>query len=147
MRKRKSRGKLLVKNSKGLSASFFFIFLLVVSAFGWQFGEDCVLRGTVTYFGDSNRSGLSVKAFIHDHEVDSYETIDGRYELRIPPDDPATPSVKEGYVEGDPVVIKVNGFKASDFKASGGLHSRDLFVSASDVSNLTTWGKIKALFR
>ncbi|UCB53407.1 MAG: hypothetical protein JSV10_04850, partial [Candidatus Zixiibacteriota bacterium] len=62
-------------------------------------------------------------------------------------DDPATPSVKEGYAEGDPVVIKVNGFKAYDFKASGGIYTRNLFVSASDVSNLTTWGKIKALFR
>ena len=69
MRKRKSRGKLLVRNSKGLSASFFFILLLVVSAFGWQFGEDCVLKGTVTFFGDSNRSDLSVEAFIGDLKV------------------------------------------------------------------------------
>ena len=138
---------MLVRNSKGLSASFFFILLLVVSAFGWQFGEDCVLKGTVTFFGDSNRSDLSVEAFIGDLKVAYCQSEDGRYQLTIPPDDPTTASVREGYVEGDPGVIKVDGYKACDFEAFGGLHSRDLFVSASDVSNLTTWGKIKALFR
>lgn len=147
MHKTDLRGISLVRNFKELSTSFFVVILLFASASAWQFSEDCVLRGTVTYFGDSKRSELSVEAFIYDHKVGSCETENGQYELRIPPDDPATPSVREGYVEGDPVVIKVNGYKAGDFRASGGIHSRALFVSASDVSNLTTWGKIKALFR
>jgi hypothetical protein len=147
MRKTDLRGISLVRNFKELLTSFFAVIFLFASAAAWQSSEDCVLSGTVTYFGDSNASGLSVEAFIGDLKVASCQSQDGRYQLTIRPDDPATPSVREGYVEGDPVVIKVNGYKAGDFEASGGIHSRDLFVSASDVSNLTTWGKIKALFR
>jgi hypothetical protein len=141
------RGISLMRNFKELSTSFFVVILLFASAAAWQFSEDCVLTGTVTFFGDSNRSDLSLEAFIGDLKVASCQSEDGGYRLTIRPDDPATPSVREGYVEGDPLVIKVNGYKAGDFRASGGKQSRDLFVSASDVSNLTTWGKIKALFR
>jgi hypothetical protein len=147
MRKTDVRGILLVRNFNGVSTSFFVVILLFASAAAWQLADDCVLTGTVTYFGNSDVSGLSVKAFIGELEVASCQSKDGYYELRIPPDDPATPGVKDGFVEGDLVVIKVNGFKAYDFKASGGIYSQNLFVSASDVSNLTTWGKIKALFR
>ena len=136
-----------MRNFKGLSASFFFFLLLVGSAVAWQFADDCVLTGTVEYFGDSERSGLWVKAFIYDHEVASCQTDGGSYKLTIPPDDPATPHKKEGWVEGDLIVIKVNGIRAGAFKASGGVHLENLVVSASDVPNLTTWGKIKALFR
>jgi hypothetical protein len=147
MRKRKQRGKLLVKNLKGLSASVLLVFLLVVSAAAWQFGEDCVLRGTVRYFGDSSISGLSVRAFIHDHEVASCETDGGYYELRIPPDDPGTVQVKEGWEEGDRIIVKVKNTRVHEFEASAGIHQQELVLSASDVGNLTTWGKIKALFR
>jgi hypothetical protein len=147
MHKTDLRGISLVRNFKKWSTSFFVVIFLFASAAAWQFSEDCVLTGTVTYFGDSSASGLSIGAFIGDLKVASCQSEDGHYRLTIHPDDPATPSVKEGYVEGDPVVIKVNGYKAGDFRASGGIHSRALFVSASDVSNLTTWGKIKALFR
>ncbi|MGB2768802.1 MAG: hypothetical protein WBC88_03645 [Candidatus Zixiibacteriota bacterium] len=136
-----------MRNFKRLSASFFFVLLLVVSAFGWQFAEECVLTGTVEYFGDSERSGLWVKAFIYDHEVASCKTDDGLYELTIPPDNPTTPGVKEGYEEGDPIVIMVDGIRAAVVEASGGVHLENLVVSASDVPNLTTWGKIKALFK
>jgi len=147
MRKTNLRGISLVRNFKELSTSFFIFLFLFASVAAWQLSEDCVLSGTVTYFGDSSASGLSIEAFIGDQKVASCQSEDGRYQLTIHPDNPATPSVREGYVEGDPVVIKVNGYKAGDFRASGGTHSRALFVSASDVSNLTTWGKIKALFR
>lgn len=147
MRKTDLRGTSLVRNLKKLLTSFFVVILLFASAAAWQFAEDCIIKGTITYFGDSDRSELSVKAFIGDLEVASCESQNGYYQLTIPPDDPATPSEREGYVEGDPVVIQVNGYKAGDFEASGGIYSRDLFVSASDVSNLTTWGKIKALFK
>jgi hypothetical protein len=147
MRKTDLRGISLVRNFKELLTSFFVVIFLFASAAAWQFSEDCIVKGTITFFGDSDRSELSVKAFIKDLEVASCESQNGHYQLTIPPDDPATPGVREGYVEGDPVVIKVNGYKGGDFEASGGIHSRNLFVSASDVSNLTTWGKIKALFR
>ena len=72
-----------MRNFKGLSASFFFVLLLVVSAVAWQFADDCVLTGTVEYFGDSERSGLWVKAFIYDHEVASCQTDGGSYKLSI----------------------------------------------------------------
>ena len=137
----------MVRNLKRLPALLFFVFLLAMSAAAWQFGEDCVLTGTVEYRGDSERSGLSVIASIYDHEVASCKTDEGLYELRIPPDNPTTPGVREGYEEGDPIVIRVEGIRAAVVEASPGVHQQKLVVSASDVPNLTTWGKIKALFK
>jgi hypothetical protein len=136
-----------VRNLKRLPALFFFVFLLVAAASAWQSGEDCVLTGPVEYRGDSKLSDLSVTASIYDHEVASCKTDDGVYELRIAPDNPATPGVKEGYEEGDPIVIRVEGIRAAVVEARPGVRQQELVVSASDVPNLTTWGKIKALFK
>lgn len=107
----------------------------------------CHPWGKVEYRGDLAQSGLSVVAFIEGQEFAScLTTQNGEYGLLIPKDDPAT-SKKEGWAEEDVITIKVNGFSANPrFKAFAGAQEINLDVSPLDVK-LTTWGKIKALFR
>jgi hypothetical protein len=106
----------------------------------------CRPYGTVEYRGDLASDGIEVKAFIEEQEFASCLTMGGQYSLFIPKDDPAT-SKREGWSEGDIISIKVNGFLANPrFKAFAGAQKINLYVSTLDVK-LTTWGKIKALFR
>ncbi len=66
--------------------------------------------------------------------------------MAIPKDDPAT-AKKEGWAEGDIITIKVGGYTAlPSFKAFAGSQRRDLRVPTLGVE-LSTWGKIKALFK
>jgi hypothetical protein len=125
-----------------------FICILVFSAFSeaQESAWFCRPYGTVKYRGDSAPDGLKVVAFIDGMEFASCLTKDGEYSLLIPKDDPAT-SKKEGWSEEDVISIKVNGFLANPrFKAFAGVQEINLDVSPLDVK-LTTWGKIKALFR
>jgi len=106
----------------------------------------CRPYGTVKYRGDLASDGLKVVALIDGEEFASCLTKGGEYTLLIPKDDPAT-SKKEGWAEEDVITIKVNGFSANPrFKAFAGAQEINLDVSTLDVK-LTTWGKIKALFR
>lgn len=106
----------------------------------------CRPYGTIEYRGDLALDGLKVVAFIGGQEFDSCLTKDGGYSLLIPKDDLVTQK-KEGWAEDDIITIKVNGFSANPrFKAFAGAQQINLYVSTLDVK-LTTWGKIKALFR
>lgn len=107
----------------------------------------CQPYGTVEYRGDLAPGGSEVVAFIEGQKFASCLTNkDGEYNLLISKDDPVTPN-KEGWAEEDIITIKVNGFSANPrFKAFAGAQKIDLSVSTLDVK-LTTWGKIKALFR
>ena len=70
----------------------------------------------------------------------------GRTVVLIPKDDPST-SKKEGWADGDTITIKVDGFTTvPSFAAFSGTKKIDLFLPSLDVK-LTTWGKIKALFK
>jgi hypothetical protein len=125
-----------------------FIFLLGFSAFSvaQESAWFCRPYGTIEYRGDLAPDGLKVVAFIGGEEFASCLTKDGEYSLLIPKDDPVT-SKKEGWSEEDIITIKVNGFSANPrFKAFAGTRQINLYVSTLDVK-LTTWGKIKALFR
>jgi hypothetical protein len=106
----------------------------------------CRPYGAVEYRGDLAPDGLKVVAFIGEQEFASCLTKDGEYSLLIPKDDPVT-AKKEGWAEEDIITIKVNGFSANPrFPAFEGAKQINLYVSTLDVK-LTTWGKIKALFR
>jgi len=106
----------------------------------------CHPWGTIEYRGDLAPDGLKVAAFIEGEEFASCLTKGGEYSLLIPKDDPVT-AKKEGWSEEDVIAIKVNGFSASPiFDAFAGTKKINLYVSTLDV-RLTTWGKIKALFR
>ena len=135
------------KNLRSILTFLFFVFLL----WGWTAAQEfdwyCKPYGTINYRGDLAPDGLKVTAFIQGREfVSSKTNKDGEYSLAIPKDDPAT-SKKEGWAEGDIITIKVGGFSAlPSFKAFSGSQRVDLRVPTLDVK-LTTWGKIKALFK
>jgi hypothetical protein len=135
-----------MRKPKKLPAFLLFVLLSVGVVRAWQFSEVCRIYGVVTYLGDSNLSGLEVAAFVREIKIGSCETQNGDYELTIPQDNPDTP-VKDGWADEDYITIKVENLSAARFKASAGVKKIDLKVSSSDVDNLTTWGKIKALFR
>ena len=106
----------------------------------------CRPFGSVNYRGDLAPDGLKVTAYIQGEDFASSQTKDGEYSLAIPKDDPAT-SKKEGWAEEDIITIRVGGFSAlPSFKAFSGSQRVDLSVPTLDVK-LTTWGKIKALFK
>ncbi len=146
MRKKKLRGKSLRRKLRKMSALLLLILLLAGSAAAWQFSEDCRISGVVTYFGDSNLSGLEVAAFVGEIRIAFCKTQNGKYELTIPQDDPDTP-IKDGWAYEDFITIKVENVSVARFEATSGVKIINLNVSTSDVDNLTTWGKIKALFR
>jgi hypothetical protein len=124
------------------------LFFLGFFALSWaqESAWYCRPYGTVEYRGEPAPDGLKVVALIGDEEFDHGVTKGGEYVLLIPKDDPAT-TKKEGWAEEDVITIKVNGSSANPrFKAFAGTQKINLYVSTLDVK-LTTWGKIKALFR
>ncbi len=140
------RGKLLNQKFRRISVLLFFVFLLGGWATAQEFAWYCRPYGSINYRGDLAPDGLKVTAFIKGKEFASSQTKDGQYSLAIPKDDLAT-SKKEGWAEGDIITIKVGGFSAvPSFKAFAGSKIEDLRVPTLDVK-LTTWGKIKALFK
>ena len=130
-----------------ISVVLFFVFLLWGLTTAQEFAWYCRPYGTINYRGDLAPDGLKVTASIKGEKFASSETKkNGEYRLAIPKDDPAT-SKKEGWAEEDIITIKVGGFSAlPSFKAFSGLQRVNLSVPTLDVK-LTTWGKIKALFK
>lgn len=145
--KRMTGGKRLHdKKNKLILVSFICILGFYVLSMAQETAWFCHPYGKIEYRGDSAPDGLKVVAFIEGQEFASCLTREGEYSLLIPKDDPVTLK-KEGWSEEDIITIKVNGFSASPrFKAFAGAQPIDLYVSTLDVK-LTTWGKIKALFR
>jgi len=140
------RGRLSYQKFWSISVFFLFVFLICGLTAAQEFAWYCRPYGTINYRGDSAPDRLKVTAFIGGIEFDSGQTKNGEYSLAIPKDDPAT-SKKEGWTEGDVITIKVGGFSAlPSFKAFSGSKRVDLRVPTLDVK-LTTWGKIKALFK
>lgn len=106
----------------------------------------CRPYGTVNYRGEPAPDGLKVVAFINGTEFASCETKDGEYRLAIPRDDPQT-AKKEGWADEDMINVQVGGYAAlPNFKAFAGEERINLYMPTLDVK-LTTWGKIKSLFR
>jgi hypothetical protein len=126
-------------------------FLLVMALIGgWgSAGEQswyCRPWGSVNYRGQPAPDGLKVVAFIQETAFDSCETKYGSYSLAIPKDDPETKE-KEGWADGDLITVQVGGYTAiPSFAAFSGKQEINLYLPTLDVK-LTTWGKIKGLFR
>jgi hypothetical protein len=106
----------------------------------------CRPYGTVDYRGEPAPDGLKVVAYIQYTPLDTCETQNSAYRLMIPKDDPET-AKKEGWADGDIITVQVDGYTAlPSFKAFEGEKQINLYLPTLDVK-LTTWGKIKALFR
>jgi hypothetical protein len=129
----------------------FFLLWVGVAAYlfaqeGSEGGAPCVLSGNVNYKDVKDSDGLKVEAIIDDKTFAQTITQNGQYNLSIPPDSISTPT-KEGWSAGQIIYFKINGFPAlQTFVAKAGSYKLDLSVASSDVK-LTTWGKIKALFK
>ena len=128
---------------------WFIIFCLALSinAFGQSANTVCQLSGKVTYKGNPVPDACRVIAYIQGVKYAETEVKNGIYSLSIPADDPST-LAKEGWVEGDNVSLKVEGYSGATFsKAAPGSSKVDINLTTMGVLNLTTWGKIKALFK
>jgi hypothetical protein len=129
------------------------LFLFLASLIIWRsleaqeeiFGS-CCLYGSVTYRGDKAPDGYTVEAWIDDQKLVETKTSKGDYYICIPQDNSGTPQ-KEGWADSDLITLKVNGNQAvPTVEASSVTKKQDISVPSLNVK-LTTWGKIKALFK
>jgi hypothetical protein len=125
-------------------------FALVLILCGWLLAQEfawyCHPYGPINYRGEPPPDGIRVVAVIQGTEFDTCFTQNGQYDLTIPKDDPVS-SHKEGWADGDTITIRVGGFDTMPkFPAFSGSQKIDLYLPSLDVK-LTTWGKIKALFK
>jgi len=132
---------------------FLVLFCLALSMdAGGQTGNlPCQPSGTVKYKGNPVPDGCIVIALIQGNEYAKTKVEDGRYALSIPADNPST-TEKEGWEKveekGEYITLKVQGYSgATLFIAKSGNLPVDINLTTMGVLNLTTWGKIKALFK
>lgn len=110
---------------------------------------DCKLSGSLKIDGQDAPSGSLVEAWIDGSLIVSTHTIkSGEYSLTIPRYDPADPNTKGYNSTSDTVIIKVNQREAQPtFNPEPGSMTKNLEVKTTLNVKLTTWGKIKALFK
>lgn len=126
-----------------------FFLISAIGSSGQASDLPCQPFGTVKYKSTPVPDGCEVKALIQGKEYAQTKVEDGRYSLSIPADDPST-SEKEGWAEDEYVTLKVEGYSgATLFKASSDNLRPEVNINLTTmgVLNLTTWGKIKALFK
>ena len=125
-----------------------FICILLSSEVTGQSGVmPCKAYGTVKYKGNSVPDGCEVKALIQGTEYANTKVTQSNYYLSIPADDLSTQK-KEGWVQDEYITLKVEGYSGVTlFKAKSGDTNININLTTMGVLNLTTWGKIKALFK
>jgi hypothetical protein len=133
----------LIRRSLGLFLTAGLLCSVVVAGgLAWH----CQPHGAINYRGEPAPDGMEVVAFIQNTPFATCQTIGGNYWLWVPKDDPET-AKKEGWADGDIITVSVDGYTAvPSFKAFEGEQQINLYLPTLDVK-LTTWGKIKALFR
>ena len=127
------------------------IFYLTVGggAFVQSANFPCQPSGKVYYKGKLVPDGHKVMAYIQGVKYAETDVRGGAYSLSIPADDPST-AAKEGWEDQEFVSLKVEGYSgATTFKISSNdlTPQIDINLITMGVLNLTTWGKIKALFK
>ena len=143
------RGVIKILKKSWIVWLIIFYLTLGIGAFVHSANFPCQPWGKVYYKGKLVPDGRKVTAYIQGVKYDEKEVRGGAYSLSIPADDPST-SVKEGWEEGDNVSLKVEGYSgATTFKISSNdlTPQIDINLTTMGVLNLTTWGKIKALFK
>jgi len=111
--------------------------------------NDCVVSGRLQISGQDAFPRILLEAYIGGEKIVSTTTTQiGQYEITIPKYDASNPQVKGYQSTSDVVTIKSNGNTAEpDFNPSPGALKKDLEVKTTLNVKLTTWGKIKALFK
>lgn len=126
-----------------------FYLALGIGVFVQSANFPCQPSGKVYYKGKLVPDGSKVMAYIQGVKYAETEVRGGAYSLSIPADDPST-TAKEGWEENDYVSLKVDGYSgATTFQVSSNKLTPliDINLTTMGVLNLTTWGKIKALFK
>ena len=111
--------------------------------------DNCVVSGSLKINGQDAFPQTTIEAWIDGQKIVSTTTTEmGQYEITIPKEDPSNPTVKGYRSTSDVVTIKVNDNEADpNFNPAPGTLKINLEVNTSLNVKLTTWGKIKALFK
>ncbi len=131
------------------------LILLVAMLFAVQtaqaffFANVFMVSGTITLQGRPADKDQTVAAFIGEEKIAETKTREnGVFELQIPEYDPAKPDVKGYHSSDDVIQVKLEGKKAKPtFNPNGDNLKIDLRVETTLDVKLSTWGKIKALFK
>ena len=122
------------------------VLLLTGTLWSYPFSGDCQPYGSVNH-GDTSLDGYEVVALIGNEKFAQSKVKNGSYSLFIPPDNLQTQDRKEGWAENDTIIIKIDGKIAlPSIMAEEGIKEVNLIISSLGT-DMTTWGKIKALFR
>jgi hypothetical protein len=141
------RGVMRIFRLSGIGYIILFCITLSIDAFGQSVNSPCQIYGIVNYKGHPVPDDCVVKASILGYEYASTKVKEGKYSLSIPADDPSTPN-KEGWVDGEYITLQVINYSGVTlFNAPPDNPRVDINLNTMGVLNLTTWGKIKALFK
>jgi hypothetical protein len=130
-----------------------FALLMVLLLFGvaqaFFLTSICTVTGTIYMYGHVAEKGLLVEAYIGEEKIAETETAEaGRFNLKLHEYDPANPD-QGGFRSPDDVVqIKLSGKDAKPtIKPNRDKLTVTLNVEQTLDVKLSTWGKIKALFK
>ncbi|MBI2076538.1 MAG: hypothetical protein HYT72_04800 [Candidatus Aenigmarchaeota archaeon] len=89
--------------------------------------------GNVTINGSLVPNGTAIEAYINNALFATMAAVDGFYDVTIPADDSGTPE-KEGGVENDTIVVKINGAVAKPFLSwKPGIYRTDIWVNRAPL--------------
>jgi len=141
--------KMLIKRAGSIAVTLFVVLVVTTATRAFFFANVCVVTGTIQYHGHSAEKGLPIAAFIGEDIVSESQTRDnGVFELRIPEYDSSKPDIKGYRSPNDVIQVKLDGKIARPtFTPSNETVKIDLRVESTLDVKLSTWGKIKALFK
>jgi hypothetical protein len=141
--------KMFMKRAKIVAVMLFVFLAGTTGARALFFANICLVTGTIQYHGHSAEKGLPIVAFIGEDKVSESQTRDnGTFELRIPEYDSSRPDIKGYRSPNDVIQVKLDGKIARPtFTPSNENLKIDLRVESTLDVKLSTWGKIKALFK
>jgi len=141
--------KMLMKRAWIVALTLFAFLVATTATRAFFFANVCLVTGTIQYHGHSAEKGLPIAAFIGEDKVSESQTRDnGVFELRIPEYDSSKPDIKGYRSPNDIIQVKLDGKTASPtFTPSNENLKIDLRVESTLDVKLSTWGKIKALFK
>ncbi len=136
-------GKIMIRTA------FLILTIVTIASVSGQaqlLGTACEPYGSIAIDSEPVADNIVITAIIDGQEFARCTTLSGQYALIVAKDNPDT-GEKEGWAEGDIIVIQINGTPATpSLTAQQGRLRHDLSLYALSIK-LDTWGKIKALFK
>lgn len=125
------------------------VILVASIAQGLYLANVFLVTGTISLQGQPAQKDLTVAAYIGEEKIAEGKTKEGgAFELRIPEYDPNKPEIKGYHSSSDVIQVRLDGKKAKPtFSPATDQLKIDLRVETSLDVKLSTWGKIKALFK